>query len=289
MKTHRAIITMAACAALALPALNSSAQEFVEYTTGAHSVTIALTLKTTVPGTFEIDPETGAKAIDPETGKPIPAYESSFSNYDKNGNITKDTFTYVAKVLSQKYGNAELLRELAANGLLDPNSTSPSGWTLLATNASADPTATVYNLIARKKGFDDVALEINLSALDKVPSYTSTDINTYSYNADGDPTSTATGSGSYSSEGLVDISFNLSGEQGAPSDTLTGIFSETGSEFRWYADPADKSVQQKLYISKGAKITGLAGEITGGETFYFAVGTASIGAGKAVKVVQPAY
>ena len=286
MKTNRSLIAMAACAALALPALNSSAQEFVEYTTSPQSFTIALTLKTTVPGTFEIDPETGAKAIDPETGKPIPAYDSYSTAYDKDGNPTKETSTRASKVVTQKYGNAELLREMAANGLLDPNSTSPSGWTLLAFTDGVSPDAlNWYTIYAFKRGFEPVFLEITPSASEMARAENSTSINTYKYTLEGDSTITATGSGSYTSEGTVTV--RLGPEDSA--DTLLGTYSESASEFRWYPDALDKSTQNTLYISKGAKITGLAGQITRDEGPSFAVGTATIGAAKAVKVVQPAY
>jgi len=249
------------------------AQDSVEYALSPQIFSFNITIKSMVGGTFEVDSDTGRLTR-------IPAFESTLLTYDRSGNLTRRVETYAAKLATARYGNANLLNELAAAGLL--GSGGARGWSLLAIADGAGG----YDVVARK-GSEELSLEdfVDVYAFAAIAAYNSNNTTNWKYTfSDGQIVSeiaTMTGSGTYSYEGPASLALNteMLGEL-----SLSGTMTESGSEFRWYRDSADKSSQSHLPVSRGVRIAGLAGGPTVGGGEIWAAGTASIGAGRAVKV-----
>lgn len=290
------------CSLAALIAHSASAQEqepnLVWYTLSPQTFSFNTTIKTTVEGTFVTEE-------DPDTGKPVkvPSFESFVETYDKNDNLTREVSTYASKISSRRYANAQLLADLARAGEL-PNSTTASGWALFIvpvsqTDGEWDDANPGFEIVARKKGeAEDVPLGdfVSLELAGGVAAINSSVTTNYKYSTVDEEviaTATASGKGSYSQEGAAYLQLAIGEEE---TIFMAGTMTESGSEFWWNPDPADKSQLAYLPVSRGVKITGLAG-FGGAESDpeseeysgpgLWATGSASVGSTKAIKAPAP--
>ena len=238
--------TVAAIAAINVVALLVSpkltAQDSFE--AGPQAVTVALTGKFAVPALFELD-ENGKPVLDDDKQK-IPTDSTEVNTLDKNGNVTRTVQTQAQKILTFRYGNAQILQELKDTSL----DGTVAGWALISFSDGAGS----YQLIARKKGLDDVDLGAALSISPAVSSYTVVETTANTYDKEGSPlTTTVTGSGTYVNEGTAEASVDALGV------VLGGPCVENLADFRYYPDSTDKSSQEVLTLSKGARAPALAG------------------------------
>lgn len=257
---HRYTFALTLAALLVFPAIQGQAAGFE---LGAQPVRLALTLKLEVEGTFQINPD--------ENDNPIkePSFESYTEVVDADDNILRSTFVAATKVVKVRYGNTEILRALNEAELLDGTI---RGWEIVAVPDGGGLDGG-YAFVARKND-EEVPVPLTLTKTRFATAQSVTDTTVFQYDAEGFQTSsTASGSGTYSYDGIV--AMELSGLSG----TATGTISENLSDFRWYPDPDpdNKSYQEKLVVSKGAKITGLIGGVDGGSV----MGNVLIGPGKA--------
>jgi hypothetical protein len=296
MKT-RLLPLLCSIAAITGPSVSAQESEppLVWYTLNPQTFSFNTTIKTMVEGTFVTEED--------EDGKPVkvPAFESLVETYDKNDNLTRAVSTYASKISSLRYANAQFLAELAAAEVL-PDGTA-RGWALFIAPASQtdgewDDANPGFEIVARKKGQADVPVGdfVSLELLSSVAAINSSVTTNYKYSTVDEEeivTATATGKGSYSHEGAAYLTL-VYGEEEAI--VLAGTMTESGSEFWWNPDPADKSQLAYLPVSRGVKIAGLAGFGGGGSeesefeesaSVVWATGTASVGSTKAIKAPTP--
>ena len=139
--------------------------------------------------------------IDPETKKPIPVFENSFSVSTPVDNPTRivDTAEYGSKIATARWGNAEIIRSLVENELIPTKGKAPhlAGWSLIVVYDGTEALPVAYARHTDKTtvevpdisfgddlGFDVAAIidrtvtttNINLNTGDE----TITDVRTYS-------------------------------------------------------------------------------------------------------------
>lgn len=109
-------------------AFTATAQAGLAPTSGmVGNIKLALTLKSTVDGTFERD-EDGKFIKDEETNQRIPTDVNEWTV--TRGKKTVESSEEVTKILTTRYGNRELLEDFLADGLIPD--TSIRGWSLKA-------------------------------------------------------------------------------------------------------------------------------------------------------------
>jgi len=210
MNTKHSLPTIiATAAAISLPASISQA---VSYELNAQATTVALTLKFEVEGTFYFDTDENGKLVK------VPSYDSLSEKYDKNDNLVSSVSVQAAKVVSAKYGNAEIIKELAeADQLPDGKA---SGWALVAIPDGGGIDGQ-YEIVARKKidgEIVDVPVAVSVSITRGATAYTITDTIANKYDKDGNQTTTAGGGGTASYDGVVsvEVSGNVSASATVP-------------------------------------------------------------------------
>jgi len=272
-KASVAIIT----SVLLLTLVGAKAQDWVEYEAGPQAFTFTATLKYAAPGTFFFDWDTGTY------DKTQPQSESTADYYDANGNNTKTVYTYSDVPKTLKYGNADLIRELKDQDLLDGTT---SGWSLVALLIDDGGGNPSWDLVARKKVNGDL-MDVPVGSIGTDLGFvtgTYTDTTTRKFDADGFETSVVqTIAGAYSFEGSLLI--NLAGL------SINALYAEKATEFAWYPDITDKSTQSSIILSGGGKLTAGLGQTTyddpntGGSYDAIISATGSLGKAAAVKVV----
>lgn len=171
----------------------------------AGNASIALTLTEAVGGLYQKDGSGQVieeEWVDEETGKTykqkIPTFENTYTLVTEKGPIderytAKEVSVQegAAKMLTYRYGNAEILRELLENGDLGDETTSISGWSIVAVydaiNDEIDRSPQFYARNTAAKIM--IPIEgINLDEEEVVPAYTNKTTESTSYNRDGDTT-----------------------------------------------------------------------------------------------------
>jgi hypothetical protein len=189
-------------------------------------MTIALTVSSTAPGNVLKD-EVGKILTVANGGGP--GYENAYSVVTMNaaGVETKrvDTMEYISKVITTKYGNVELLKELVAIELLPKKGASPfiAGWSLVVVSDESEQESlfarhtdkTMVPLEGFGVGFDSGLGEASTSNIKEV-------ITTTTNPSTSDSTTTRTLTDTFASKGegngqLIDLLF-------------TGLYTETGSK-----------------------------------------------------------
>jgi hypothetical protein len=292
MRTKLASLT------LALITAASAQAQTINFIEGPATVTLALTLKSQIPGTVELDDVTGKPLIDPDTKKPIPAYENSKVTVNSAGDPTREDYLEAGKIASRRYGNTELLRDLLAAGELGDSETSIAGWGIFSTSRGEDGSGET-TLVARKTvrvtGQSPITTEVQLGGLldltivPIVSNFSFSETASYTYSKEGDLTAQVmTGRGTYADEGMAYMEFaGLSGEalqSPLPAASAVGSMTETGSEYRWYPDPTDRSFQESILLSSGVRINGIVGSSEGSDQdpSVLMTGTANLGRTSAV-------
>jgi len=259
---------------LLLTLVGAKAQDWVEYEAGPQAFIFTATLKYAAPGTFFFDWDTGTY------DKTQPQSESTADYYDANGNNTKSVYTYSDVPKALKYGNADLIRELNDQDLLDGTT---SGWSLVALLMDESPS---WDLVARKKVNGEI-MDVPVGSIGTDLGFvtgTYTDTTTRKFDADGFETSVVqTIAGAYSFEGSLNI--DLGGLQ------VRALYAEKATVFAWYPDITDKSTQSSIILSGGGKLTAGLGPTTyedpnTGATYDAIISaTGSLGKAAAVKVI----
>jgi hypothetical protein len=262
MKLAKQITLTAAVLVGAVAGLRAQDQA---YQLSNQAVTFALTTKSFVGGTFEVDPDTGKFTK-------IPAFESLVETLDKDGNIVRSVSTTASKAVTAKLGNAQILAAVIdslPDGVV-------SGWSIVV-KTDVEGTSGIW---AIKKGQEDFDLSEAISV--SVPetgagSYVETYTATYK---DGELTKETT---SYAASGTTEglISMELAGAN------LFGSFVQPYRGVTYNPDSTDKSVVELVYVPGAGRVTGVLGSKEGEEgatTLYG--GTVSIAAatGKVVKL-----
>jgi hypothetical protein len=208
-------------------------------------VTIALTAKSFVEGTFEVDPETGKLTK-------TPAFESVVETLDSNDNVVRSVTTNAAKAVTSRLGNAQILAEVV-DSLPDETI---SGWSIvLGTDEEGNP-----NVRAVKKGQEDVDLSelISFETQTSGP-YNIVETYTARYTAGSDEVPSELIEGSEKTvisargtdEGLISIQF-------ADAD-LAGSFVQPWTGMTYYPDSTDTSLVEVAIIPGAGRVTGVIG------------------------------
>jgi hypothetical protein len=241
--------------------------------------TLMLTVKSSAPGLTVKD----------DTGETYSSYEDSYSDEDKNGNITKEVEKYSAVAKTYKLGNKEIVKLAYDNDLLEDNKI--SGWALVVTNDGEQPSIQLKKRIDGEDVYVDVGISLSedSSIADLAAKYDN--VTSYSYKYDPEfesyeqTSEVNTVSGSYTEEG--EIGLELDGL------SVWGLYSGSAKTVSFYPlvenDSGnlveDKSEAIYEFIPAAARMTGLVGT---GETedggFMVITGSGSIGAGKGVIV-----
>ena len=241
--------------------------------------TLMLTVKSSAPGLTVKD----------DTGETYSSYEDSYSDEDKNGNITKEVEKYSAVAKTYKLGNKEIVKLAYDNGLLEDNKI--SGWALVVTNDGEQPSIQLKKRIDGEDVYVDVGISLSedSSIGDLAAKYDN--VTSYSYKYDPEFESYE----QTSAVNTVSGSFTEEGEIGLELDGLSvwGLYSGSAKIMSFYpryedengSFVEDKSEALYEYIPAAARMTGLVGT---GETedggFKVITGSGSIGAGKGVIV-----
>jgi hypothetical protein len=266
-----------------LPLATLHAQQVVTYTLAPSAFTFAMVIKETAPGTFERNPVGGAFKT--------PRVPTDFNFWETgrivNGSIpdpASENSEFVAKVVSKRYGNRELITELVQNGdIAGPI----AGWSLVYIY-DGDPTEQEFlepTLVARKRGQRDRELDIiDYDFSGGASAYNYLGATTF---RNGVP-NVSTVRGRYNFEYAASIGFAF----GDLTANLGGLEIGSGSLFSYYPDPTDRSVADAFSVPGAIRYTNLVGATTGDgfeveddEFFEFGslvTGTASIGASRVI-------
>jgi hypothetical protein len=241
--------------------------------------TLMLTVKSSAPGLTVKD----------DTGETYSSYEDSYSDEDKNGNITKEVEKYSAVAKTYKLGNKEIVKLAYDNGLLEDNKI--SGWALVVTNDGEQPSIQLKKRIDGEDVYVDVGISLSEESSIGELAKKYDNVTSYSYKYDPEFESYE----QTSAVNTVSGSFTEEGEIGLELDGLSvwGLYSGSAKIMSFYPMVEndngklveDKSVALYEYIPAAARMTGLVGT---GETedggFKVITGSGSIGAGKGVIV-----
>jgi hypothetical protein len=241
--------------------------------------TLMLTVKSSAPGLTVKD----------DTGETYSSYEDSYSDEDKNGNITKEVEKYSAVAKTYKLGNKEIVKLAYDNGLLEDNKI--SGWALVVTNDGEQPSIQLKKRIDGEDVYVDVGISLSEESSIGELAKKYDNVTSYSYKYDPEFESYE----QTSAVNTVSGSFTEEGEIGLELDGLSvwGLYSGSAKIMSFYPMVEndngklveDKSEALYEYIPAAARITGLVGT---GETedggFMVITGSGSIGAGKGVIV-----
>ena len=241
--------------------------------------TLMLTVKSSAPGLTVKD----------DTGETYSSYEDSYSDEDKNGNITKEVEKYSAVTKTYKLGNKEIVKLAYDNGLLEDNKI--SGWALVVTNDGEQPSIQLKKRIDGEDVYVDVGISLSEESSIGELAKKYDNVTSYSYKYDPEFESYE----QTSAVNTVSGSFTEEGEIGLELDGLSvwGLYSGSAKIMSFYPMVEndngklveDKSEAYYEYIPAAARMTGLVGT---GETedggFKVITGSGSIGAGKGVIV-----
>jgi hypothetical protein len=241
--------------------------------------TLMLTVKSSAPGLTVKD----------DTGETYSSYEDSYSDEDKNGNITKEVEKYSAVAKTYKLGNKEIVKLAYDNGLLEDNKI--SGWALVVTNDGEQPSIQLKKRIDGEDVYVDVGISLSEESSIGELAKKYDNVTSYSYKYDPEFESYE----QTSAVNTVSGSFTEEGEIGLELDGLSvwGLYSGSAKIMSFYPMVEndngklveDKSEALYEYIPAAARMTGLVGT---GETedggFMVITGSGSIGAGKGVIV-----
>ena len=241
--------------------------------------TLMLTVKSSAPGLTVKD----------DTGETYSSYEDSYSDEDKNGNITKEVEKYAAVTKTFKFGNKEIIQLAYDNGLLEDNKI--SGWALVVTNDGEQPSIQLKKRIDGEDVYVDVGISLSEESSIGELAKKYDNVTSYSYKYDPEFESYE----QTSAVNTVSGSFTEEGEIGLELDGLSvwGLYSGSAKIMSFYPMVEndngklveDKSEALYEYIPAAARMTGLVGT---GETedggFMVITGSGSIGAGKGVIV-----
>jgi hypothetical protein len=247
------------------------------------SFTLMLTVKSSAPGLTVKD----------DTGETYSSYEDSYSDEDKNGNITKEVEKYAAVTKTFKFGNKEII-QLAVQDAFDNNILADnkiSGWALVVTADGEQPSIQLKKRIDGEDVYLDVGISLSEESSIGEIAAKYDNVTSYSYKYDPEfesyeqTSEVNTVSGSYTEEG--EIGLELDGF------SVWGLYSGSAKIMSFYPMVEndngklveDKSEALYEYIPAAARMTGLVGT---GETedggFMVITGSGSIGAGKGVIV-----
>jgi hypothetical protein len=241
--------------------------------------TLMLTVKSSAPGLTVKD----------DTGETYSSYEDSYSDEDKNGNITKEVEKYAAVTKTFKFGNKEIIQLAYDNGLLEDNKI--SGWALVVTNDGEQPSIQLKKRIDGEDVYVDVGISLSEESSIGELAKKYDNVTSYSYKYDPEFESYE----QTSAVNTVSGSFTEEGEIGLELDGLSvwGLYSGSAKIMSFYPMVEndngklveDKSEALYEYIPAAARMTGLVGT---GEAedggFMVIAGSGSIGASKGVIV-----
>jgi hypothetical protein len=223
-------------------------------------VTLALTSKSFVGGTFEVG----------EDGKltKTPAFESTVETLDKNGNPTRVVVTNAARAVAGRLGNKELLESIK-DDLLDGSIT---GWSIQLSQTEDE------GFVAVKSGQDPVSLSDVISAnFEGVGgAYSVVQTTTNRYTGEELTSSVATVTGRGTDEGPV--SFGITTPAGEVA--ATGLYVAPWTLLQYYPDSTDKSVVESAYIPGAGRVTGIVGSASTEDASALIGGTISLAAAR---------
>lgn len=270
----------------------------VTYELAPSAFTLAMVIKEAAPGTFLRNEIGGAFGFfDLDTGVFVPGRVPAFFSGWQTGRVVNGDIPepatvnegFVAKIVSTRYGNRELIAELVEAGLI---AAPVAGWTLVY--VYGDPTADEFEatLVARKSGQVDVPLDIlDVDSSGGAYAVSFLYTATYRYNRVGDITSeVATVRGRSNYEYAASLEFAV----GDSEASLGGLETGSATDFSYYPDPMDRSIVGYFSVPGAIRYTNLVGATTGedfedeetGELFEFfgslVTGTASIGASRVI-------
>ena len=248
--------------ALLCPLASLRAQ--VDYKLDTSAVTMALVIKRTAPGTFVRKQNGGAFEL------PKVATDSNDSwTTGPSNSPTSFNSEYVTRMASTRYGNAELLDDLVAEGVI----TNKVGWgVVLKYNAVTNPmlddsgnpmlddetgeslTYESYEpVLALRKGTEvkEVVQKANFEVYPRA--YASAVSWSYSFTT---RTGVATGKASDTTEGALSVTVT---SPTLGSVELNGLLLASSSDFYWYPNPNDRSDFESINVPGISKLTGLVG------------------------------
>lgn len=263
MKPAKQILLASAILVGAVAGLQAQDQT---YELSPQAITFALTTKSFVGGTFEVDPDTGKLTK-------IPAFSSEVETLDKAGNVVRRVSTEAAKAVTGRLGNAQILA-----AVLDslPDGVA-SGWSIVVKN-DEEGTPGIW---AIKKNQDDVSLRdvIAVSAPDS-GAYSYVQTYTASYDNEGSVTresTTFTASGT--NEGPISMTFAGAELLGSLVQPFRGV--------TYNPDSTDKSVVELAIVPGAGRVTGVIGSSSNeetGTTIYGGTVNIAAATGKVVKL-----
>ena len=230
----------------------------VTYELAPSAVTMALVIKKTAPGTF-VRQEAGGSFKSPKVATDINFWTTP----------TTSNSEYVTLMASTRYGNAQLLDDLVAEGVI----TNKAGWgVVLKYNAVTNPmlddngnpmlddetgeplTYESYEpVLALRKGTEIIevvqkaSFEVNPRAYASASSYSS------SYNI---RTEVATGKGRDTTEGALSVTVT---SPTLGSVELNGLLLASSSDFYWYPNPNNRWEFDSINVPGISRFTGLVG------------------------------
>lgn len=224
------------------------------------ALTVALTISSTAPGTSAKD-ENG-KIIKPADGGG-PAYENSYSvaTMNANGDVTKqvDTSEYVSKVVTSKFGNVEILKQLLVDGLLILNNgntaTSIAGWSIVMVGDMEGTTTSIYARHAASKSMvslDDIVFGPDPELMSSATTENWKEVITTNTNPNtGDSTTSRVVTSSFTTKGQGLGTVSMLGQPVA----LTGLYTETGSKVVIKTETIDgEKIYTDVWVPGAAKL-----------------------------------
>jgi hypothetical protein len=255
-------------AALSALVAVQSALGQVSYDLSAAPVTLALTVRSSVAGTYERDPETGRE------DKSKPSFQAEWAAIDGFGDEVLFS-VQAAKASNRRYGNREFLNDLLSAGIL-PDGTI-SGWSIVSSRDFSDSLGLEAfpspKIAAFKKGVGTIELGdyITVDAGECLPM-------TYR-----EQTPLPARPAKYFYEGPVRLGIKFLKVQAseAPSPFMTGLGTASSALFGYLNDPDDTSTGEILRVPGAFKITQIVGlGQSEGQGFSLLSGSVNFGASK---------
>ena len=236
----------------------------VTYELAPSAVTMALVIKKTAPGTFVRKEIGGAFEL--------PKVAAYFNNTWTTGPSTSPTSfnsEYASRIASTRYGNAELLDDLVAEGVI----TNKAGWSVvLKYNAVSYPMTddngepllddngnplegeSYEPVLALRKGTEIIEVDVQKANFVANPrAYASASSWSISIMT---RTGVATGMGKHTTEGALSVTV-ISPTLG--SVELNGLLLASSSDFYWYPNSNDRSENDYINVPGISRFTGLVG------------------------------
>jgi len=254
-----ALIATALC-----PLATLRAQAPVDYALAPSAVTMALVIKKTAPGTFERQ-EAGGSFRSPR----VAAYSNDNWTTGPINSPTSFNSEYVSRIASTRYGNAQLLDDLVAEGVITNKvgwgvvlkynavsypMTDDNGEPLLDDNGNQLEGESYEPVLALRKGTEIIEVDVQkANFVVNTRAYASAFSWSYSFAT---RTEVATGKGSGTTEGALSV---IVTSPTLGSVELNGLLLASSSDFYWYPNPTNRSENDYINVPGNSRFTGLVG------------------------------